>query len=86
MFAVVVTACGRLGVVSERAGFLAMTREVSGDKRGAFVVSGSARRATARALGLGVVAADFLGEDAAGNDGVCEARGVSTPFAGSAMS
>lgn len=81
----VVTACGRLGVVSERVGLLAMTREVSGERRGALVALGSARRATARTLGLGVVAAFLLGEDVVDNGVVCEANGMCTPLAGSAM-
>lgn len=53
MFAVVALE----GVASPMGGFEAMIRDVSGERSGAFVLFGSARRATARDLGFGVVAA-----------------------------
>lgn len=53
MFAVVVLE----RVASPMGGFEAMIRDVSGDRSGAFVPFGSARRATARDLGLSVVVA-----------------------------
>lgn len=52
MFAVVVLE----GVASPIGGFEATMRDVSGERSGAFVPFGSARRATARDFGLGVVA------------------------------
>lgn len=52
MFAVVVLE----GVASPMGGFEATMRDVSGERSGAFVPFGSARRATARDFGLGVVA------------------------------
>lgn len=64
-----------VGEASRVAGLLATTREVSGDRSGAFVALGLARRATARDLGLGVVT----------NGEAWAAGGVSAP-AGSAMS
>lgn len=66
------------GVASPMVGFEATTRDVSGERRGALVPFGSARRATARDLGLGVVI----------EAEVCEelGAGVMTPLAaGSAI-
>lgn len=66
------------GVDVSSAGFLETTRDDSGDRSVALVPFGSARRATARDLGFGVViAADADAE-------TCEAAGVLTA-AGSAM-
>lgn len=57
MFSVVILGPAE-GVDDLSTGLLATTRDVSGDRSGAFVLFGSARRATARDFGFGVVNGD----------------------------